>query len=55
MSGEDVKRELLRSIAERATTPSVSAPDASGVTAPDFRDVSREDVERELWLRHNIR
>lgn len=65
VSGEDIKRQFLRSIAERAAAASVSDPDpdpGAGVTAPDFREASREDVARELWLRqrqrighHNLR
>ncbi len=53
---EDLKRELLRSLAERAKAASVSDPDPDpDITAPDFRVASREDVARELWLRYGVR
>jgi hypothetical protein len=49
---EEVKAALLALPRLRAT---VSAPDASLLkTAPEFRDATREQLEREL-LRYNIR
>jgi hypothetical protein len=59
-SGEDVRGELLRSIAERAAAASVPEPEAD--PGPDFRNATPAEIERELWRRsteqisrHNLR